>query len=206
MTSYDYDSALDESGRPTAKYNVFRDVIAKATGVTPPPVPKVAPALRVPEVKMMEAASLWTNLPKPIHSEQVLSMEDVDQNYGYILYRTHLADGGSGDLVLDQLHSYAQVYVDGKMVGVIDRRLKQDRLALDGVAANAQVDILVENTGRVNFGKTIGGERAGITKQVTFAGKPITGWEIFSLSMDRLGSLSFSAQACEGALFLSRQL
>ena len=63
----------------------------------------------VPTVRMMEAASLWTNLPKAIHSEQVLSMEDVDQNYGYILYRTHLADGGSGELVLDQLHSYAQV-------------------------------------------------------------------------------------------------
>jgi beta-galactosidase len=201
VTSYDYDSVLDESGRPTAKYFVFRDLIAKATGVTPPPVPKVAPAIRVPEVRMMEAASLWTNLPKPFRSEQVMSMEDVDQNYGYILYRTHLADGGSGELVLDQLHSYAQVYVDGKMVGVIDRRLKQDRLALDGVAANAQLDILVENTGRVNFGKTIGGERAGITKQVMFAGKPITGWEIFSLPMDRLGSLSFSAQACEGPCF-----
>ena len=201
VTSYDYDSVLDESGRPTAKYFVFRDLIAKATGVTPPPVPKVAPAIRVPEVRMMEAASLWTNLPKPFRSEQVLSMEDVDQNYGYILYRTHLADGGSGELVLDQLHSYAQVYVDGKMVGVIDRRLKQDRLALDGVAANAQLDILVENTGRVNFGKTIGGERAGITKQVTFAGKPIAGWDIFSLPMDRLGSLSFSAETCEGPCF-----
>src|SRR6202041_702100 len=107
---------------------------------------------------------------KAIHSEQVLSMEDVDQNYGYILYRTHLADGGSGELMLDQLHSYAQVYVDGKMVGVIDRRLKQARLTITA-EPNAQLDILVENTGRVNFGKAIGSERAGITKQVTLAGK-----------------------------------
>ena len=38
VTSYDYDAPLDESGHPTAKYYVLRDVIAKATGVTPPPV------------------------------------------------------------------------------------------------------------------------------------------------------------------------
>ncbi|HEY6414135.1 MAG TPA: beta-galactosidase, partial [Edaphobacter sp.] len=200
VTSYDYDSALDESGRPTAKYFVFRDLIAKATGVTPPPVPKVAAAIRVPEVKMLEAASLWSNLPKAIHSEQVMSMEDVDQNFGYILYRTHLADGGSGELVLDQLHSYAQVYVNGKMVGVIDRRLKQDRLTISA-EANAQLDILVENTGRVNFGKAIGGERAGITKQVTFADKLVTGWDIYPLSMNALGALAFSGKDCEGPCF-----
>jgi beta-galactosidase len=201
VTSYDYDSVLDESGRPTAKYFVFRDLIAKATGITPPPVPKVAPPIRVPETRMVESASLWANLPKAIPSEQVLSMEDVEQNYGYILYRTHLADGASGELVLDQLHSYAQVYVNGKMVGVIDRRLKQDRLMLDVKEANAQLDILVENTGRVNFGKSIGGERAGITKQVTLAGKVVTGWEIYPLPMNALGALAFSAKDCEGPCF-----
>ena len=42
VTSYDYGAPLDESGRPTAKYYKFRDVIAKVTGVTPPAVPVVA--------------------------------------------------------------------------------------------------------------------------------------------------------------------
>ncbi|MCU1225616.1 MAG: beta-galactosidase [Edaphobacter sp.] len=206
VTSYDYDSALDESGRPTKKYFVFRDVIAKATGKTPPPVPKVAAPIRVPEIKMMEAASLWENLPKAIHSEQPLSMEDVGQDYGYILYRTHLTNGALGELVLDQLHSYAQVYLNGKMMGVIDRRLKQDRLELYGAGANAQLDILVENTGRVNFGKAIGGERAGITKQVTLAGKVVTGWDIYPLPMTGVGALKYSTKACEGACFYRASL
>jgi len=201
VTSYDYDSALDESGRPTKKYFVFRDVIAKATGVTPPPVPKVAEAIGAPEVKMVEAASLWENLPKAIRSEQVMSMEDLDQAYGYILYRTHLAGGATGELVLDQLHSYAQVYLNGKMVGVIDRRLKQDRLTLDGAGANAQLDILVENTGRVNFGNAIGRERAGITKQVMLAGKVVTGWEIYPLPMTGVDAMKYSTKACVGACF-----
>jgi len=201
VTSYDYDSPLDESGRTTAKYFAFRDLIAKATGVTPPPVPEVAAAISVSPLTMIESASLWKNLPKPIHSQQVLSMEDVGQSYGYILYRTKLKDAASGELVLDQLHSYAQVYLNGKLAGTLDRRLKQDRLTLASTNPNAQLDILVENTGRVNFGRAIGGERAGITMQVTLAGKVISGWEIYPLPMTDVGALAFSKEPCEGACF-----
>ena len=200
VTSYDYDAPLDESGRPTAKYFAFRNVIEKATGVTPPPVPEVAPTISVPAVKLTEAASLWKNLPKPIHSEQVLSMEDVDQAYGYILYRTKLKDAASGDLVLDQLHDYAQIYVDGKLEGTLDRRLKQDRMTIDA-KENARLDILVENTGRVNFGHALPGERAGITKQVTLAGKALTGWDIYPLPMTAVDSMKYSTKPCEGACF-----
>ncbi len=199
VTSYDYDSALDESGRPTAKYYAFRKAIASATGVTPPPVPEVAPAISVPSVKMVEAVSLWNNLPRPIHSKQVLSMEDVGQAYGYILYRTEIAHGG--ELVLDQLHSYALIYVNGKLVGTLDRRLRQDRLTLAGVGGSARLDILVENTGRVNFGSALPGERAGITHQVTLDGIPLTEWDIYSLPMSNLSTLKFSSHPCAGACF-----
>ena len=201
VTSYDYDSALDESGRPTAKYFAFRDLIAKATGVTPPAVPEVAAPIGVPVVTMVEAASLWKNLPAPIRSEQVQSMEDVDQANGYILYRTKLKGAAAGELVLDELHSYALGYLDGKLVGTLDRRLKQDRLSLPVTKAGVQLDILVENTGRVNFGKFINEERAGITKQVTLAGSAITGWEIYTLPMVDVNALPFSKEPCDGACF-----
>jgi len=200
VTSYDYDSALDESGRPTPKYFAMRDVIAKATGVTPPPVPKVVPAMSVPAVSLPETASLWEHLPLAISSDQVKSMEEIGQAYGYILYRTHLRADTSGELVLDQLHGYAQVYVNKKLVGTVDRRLKQDRLTLNATAG-AQLDILVENTGRVNFGKTIGGERAGITQQVTLADKPLLGWEIYPLTMTHVDQLPFAKRPCEGPCF-----
>ncbi|HTH52870.1 MAG TPA: beta-galactosidase family protein, partial [Edaphobacter sp.] len=200
VTSYDYDSALDESGRTTPKYFALHDVIAKVTGVTPPPVPKVAPAMSVPTISLPETASLWDNLPLAISSDQIKSMEDVGQAYGYILYRTHLRADASSDLVLDQLHSYAQVYVNKRLVGTIDRRLKQDRISLHA-NAGAQLDILVENTGRVNFGKTIGGERAGITHQVTLSGKPVLGWEIYPLTMTHVEKLPFMKKPCEGPCF-----
>jgi beta-galactosidase len=218
VTSYDYDSALDESGRPTPKYFAMREIIAKATGKTlpdpnqptivtgsgkmsPDVVPPRRNAIIVEPFSLRESASLWDNLPKPIHSDQVLSMEDVDQAYGYILYRTHLAAAASGELTLDQLHSYAVVYLNGKQVGTIDRRLNQNHLTLTTVAANAQLDILVENTSRVNFGKSIGGERAGITKQVTLGNKPLTGWDIYPLPMTNATTLTYSTKPCEGPCF-----
>ena len=200
VTSYDYDSALDESGRPTPKYFGMRDIIAKVTGVNPPPVPTVAPAMSVPAVALPDAASLWENLPTAIRSDNVEAMEQIGQAYGYILYRTHLRSDVNGELVLDQLHSYAGVYLNKRLMGTIDRRLKQDRLSLHGTAG-AQLDILVENTGRVNFGKSIGGEQAGITRQVTLAGKPLVGWEIYPLTMTHVEKLPFAKRPCEGPCF-----
>ena len=85
VTSYDYDAPLDESGRPAAKFALFRDVIAKNTGITPPPIPAVDPAVAVAPAGFRQAASLWQNLPEPVRSEQPLTMEDLDQAYGYIL-------------------------------------------------------------------------------------------------------------------------
>ena len=78
----------------------------------------------------MESASLWNNLPRPVESANLLTMEDLDQAYGYILYRTELAAGDGGELAIDGLHDYAQVYVDQKLVGSLDRRLDTSRLTL----------------------------------------------------------------------------
>jgi beta-galactosidase len=201
ITSYDYDAPLDESGRPTQKYALFRDVIAKATGVTPPPIPTVAPPVAVPATQLALSASLWQNLPVPIASRTPLSMEDIGQAYGYILYRTTVANSISGDLVVDQVHDYALIYANGKLIGTLDRRLKQNHLAVDFTQPGTRLDILVENTGRVNFTVAIRGERQGITHQVTLAGKPLTGWQIYSLPMDAPQREHFAPRDCSGPCF-----
>jgi beta-galactosidase len=196
VTSYDYDAPLDESGRPTKKYWSFREVIAKARGQTPPEVPSVKPAQKIPEFRVEEAVSLWDALPVAVRSEQVQSMEDLDQAYGYILYRTQLKGAAGGKLVIDELHDYAEVYLDGKRVGSVDRRLGQDRLTLPRGAG--RLDILVENTGRINFSLALRGERKGITKQVTLAGEALKGWEIFPLPMTDVEKLPFKKSPCDG--------
>jgi beta-galactosidase len=201
VTSYDYNAPVDESGRPTAKYFTFRDTIAKATGAVPPPVPSVAPAVKVPGFALEQTASLWRVLPPPIHSEQVVSMEDLDQAYGYILYRKRLEGPVEGDLVLEELHDYAQIFLDGKLAGTLDRRLAQNHLVLKVPPAGARLDILVENSGRINFSLALRKERKGITKQVTFGGKPLLGWDIYTFPMSDLAGLPFTRGTCDGPCF-----
>ena len=199
VTSYDYDAPLDESGRPTKKYWMFRDVIRKARGVTPSEVPSVAPSEKIPAFPVDEAVSLWDVLPAPVRSQQAQSMEDLDQAYGYILYRTELKNAVGGELLIDELHDYAQVYVDGELAGTLDRRLSQNRLTLP--PGGRRLDLLIENTGRINFSLALRGERKGITKRVTLAGEPLTGWEIFPLPMTDVDKLPFKKSPCDGPCF-----
>ncbi len=206
VTSYDYDAPLDESGRPTAKYSLFREVISKDAGTVPPAVPAVAPSMKIPEFRADEAVSLWNVLPEPKHSEQVQSMEDLGQAYGYILYRTHLQGPRKGDLVLDGLHDYAQIYLDGKLAGTLDRRVNQKQIHVSTPATGAQLDILVENTGRINFNVVLRQERKGVIGQVTMDGKPVMGWDIYPLPMEQPEKYPFAKDGCEGACFYRAKL
>ena len=201
VTSYDYDAPLSESGELGPKFFLFRDVIRQVTGVMPPDPPQPLPVRALGTVALSQASSLWQNLPKPIVSDHILSMEDVGQSYGYILYRTTIARAQSGELSLDELHSYAQVYLDGVLAGTLDRRLGQSSLTIQVTHDNTRLDILVENTGRVNFGHQITGERAGITQRVLFAGQPLTGWSIYPLPMQHVSELTYGTGDCTGACF-----
>src|ERR1700757_4789201 len=140
-TSYDYDAALDEAGRPTKKYYLLRDVIQKRTGITPPPLPKPIVIAAAPKFSLVDSASLWDNLPAPIKSEKPRSMENFGQSYGYILYRKHVAEPLEGTLTLDDLRDYASIYLDGKLVGTLDRRLNQKSLPIKLPSGGAILDI-----------------------------------------------------------------
>jgi beta-galactosidase len=195
VTSYDYGAPLDEAGHPTPKFLAFRKIFAKyatcpgGTGeVCLPPIPEPPPVITIPKFTLTESTPLWANLPTPIHSDAPKPMEQFDQAYGYILYRHQLPAAVSGHLVLDELHDYAQIYLDGKLVGILDRRDKQSTLAIT-TTGPATLDILVENSARINFSPAMRGESKGITKSVTLAGQPLANWQIYPLPMTTLPSL-----------------
>jgi len=128
-------------------------------------------------------------------------MEDVNQSYGYILYRTTIGRAQSAELHIDELHSYAQIYLDGELVGTLDRRLNLSTLPIHTTHDNARLDILVENTGRVNYGREFVNERAGITKRVTLGDETLAGWQIYTLPMENAGSDNYGSDTCTGACF-----
>jgi beta-galactosidase len=196
-TSYDYDAPVSEGGELSAKYSLFRDAIRAVTGVTPPDPPAPIPVRTFATVKLNPSASLWDLLPAPINTDRPQPMERFGQSYGYILYRTAVSQ--SGELRIDGLHSYAQVYVDRKLVGTLDRRLGQNSLQIQVAGSKSQLDLLVENTGRANFGHQFPHEWAGINDSVALAGKPLAGWQVFPLPFTNIPRIAFKHTACTGA-------
>ena len=182
-TSYDYDAALDEAGRPTKKFFLLRDIIQRRTGITPPALPEPLTLTAVPSFSLGQSASLWDNLPAPVEAEEPRTMEDLGQDYGYILYRTQVTGPQSGPLNIEDLRDYAAVYVDHKLAGTIDRRLQQTSISITIPSGTSTLDILVENTGRINFGPHLPDGRAGIVGSVNLSGHNLTGWKIYSLPM-----------------------
>jgi beta-galactosidase len=184
----------------------MRKMIAEAMHQTLPPVPDSSPMMTLPIWQLKESRPLWLNLPAPIHAASPRSMEQVDQAYGYILYRTTLkandasTQGIRAELQIDGLHSYARVYLDGELQGTIDRRLGQTPLRI-AAHAGQQLDVLVENSGRINFTTKIRGERAGIVGDVRLDGRVLRDWEIVPLPLDQPPTDRFSEQACAGPCF-----
>ncbi|HEX7817174.1 beta-galactosidase family protein [Dyella sp.] len=182
-TSYDYDAPLDEAGRITPKYELLREAITTATGRQPPEIPASTPVRSLPSFVLNEAASLWDNLPPAQHADQPLPMENYGQSYGYILYRTTIHGPFKGTLYIGDVRDYAAIYVDRKSAGTVDRRLKQVSINLDIASGEHALDVLVENTGRVNFGPRVLDGHAGLIDPVMLGNEVLHDWQVFPLPM-----------------------
>jgi beta-galactosidase len=198
-TSYDYDAPMDEMGRPTEKFFALRQVLAKhlASGETLPDVPPATPVIEIPGIELTESARIFDNLGAAVESEEPLSFEDLDQGYGFVLYRTRISGPVDATLKIKELRDYAVVCVDGQRVAVLDRRHNQDATGLKIAGQAATLDILVENGGRINYGGQLPDNRKGITQSVLLGGRRLTGWQMYKLPFDHVSSLRFkSAPNC----------
>lgn len=183
VTSYDYDAPINEAGQSTPKYWALRNALTKhlAQGERISKVPKAIPTISIPRFSFTEVAPLFENLPEAKHDEQIRTMEEYGQGFGSILYRTTLpATSSSATLTVDEAHDYAQIFIDGKYVGSLDRRNGEKSLTLPRCEQGAQLDILVEAMGRINFGRAIK-DFKGITGSVSLNGSTLTGWDVFNI-------------------------
>ncbi|RFZ90151.1 beta-galactosidase [Mucilaginibacter conchicola] len=200
-SSYDYDAPLNEAGDPTPKFYKLREVIAKhlPAGQTLPEIPQKRRRTYALEVtKVSGVANLFNNLGLQTESERPLSFEDLDQGYGLVLYRTTLANAINGLLKIKELRDYATIYLNGKRVAVLDRRLGQDSVQLSGVSANSVLDVLVENNGRINYGPYLTDNRKGITEKVTLAGQELLGWKMYKFPLTTPAGFKYLPAQNEG--------
>ena len=186
-SSYDYDAPISEAGWTTPKYFKLRDLLQSylPAGETLPEPPASIPVMEVPAITHWQVAPLFDNLPAPRQTADIRPMEQFDQGWGTILYRTTLKDDISGTLHIDEVHDWAQVFADGRLLGRLDRRQGEFTLPLKGtLKKGTRLDILVEAMGRVNFDKSIH-DRKGITRRVEVlsgdTARELKGWTVYNL-------------------------
>ena len=194
ISSYDYDAPLDEAGNATDKFMKFRAVIAKhlPVGQTLPSVPAAKPTIAISDIHLDQSVSLLNILPAPKSNTTPLTFEDLNQDYGYVLYRTKIKGGKNGILKLKDLRDYAIVMVNGKTVGTMDRRIKLDSMQVDLPSGDVTLDILVENMGRINFGKYLLQNKKGITESVWFDHAELKNWAMYSLPFADIKGVKFT--------------
>ncbi len=188
ITSYDYDAPISEAGWNTPKYDSLRALMMKYVKYKVPAVPARIPVIALPHITLNKTVDLFQIIDKmqAVENDKPMTFEDLNQGYGYVLYRRHFNQPISGIMRVPGIADYGIVYVNGEKVGELNRLTGKDSLEVN-VPFNGTLDILVENCGRINYGARITENLKGITQPITIEGNEITGnWQMYQLPMDKM--------------------
>ena len=166
VTSYDYDAPITEWGAVTPKYYLLRETLQKYSDKKLPAVPKAKPIIAVPQFEITEFAPLQAGVQKTVESRDVQTMEALDMGWGSMQYTTTLpAIPAGATLAINDAHDYAQIFINGKYIGKIDRVKNEKVISIPACKAGDKLTILIEAMGRINFGRAIK-DFKGITESV----------------------------------------
>ena len=203
-SSYDYDAPISEAGWTTPKFFQTRALFAKylLPGEVLPDPPAQNPVITFASVELTNTAPVFANLPTPVIDKTPQPMESYDQGYGCIIYRTTIPAGPPAELEVAAVHDFGFVYLDRHGIGIFDRRHAGGKILVPARKAEAQLDILVEPMGRINFGPEMV-DHKGIIAPVKLAGKTLEGWEIYRLPLDYecIAALKFTPGKDNGPAF-----
>ncbi len=192
QTSYDYNAPVDEAGRLTPKYRALRELLIRRLQIDPPAPPPDPPVIALPAIRLDEREPLLDTLPaKPtLVSARPVSMEELGQAYGFVLYRKRFDHGVRGALELRDARDYTIVLVNGRTVGrsFLGDGLDTNRLRLDE-SGPATLDLLVYNLGRISVpvsANTQARARKGLIGGAYLDGTELTGWDIYSLPLETI--------------------
>ncbi|WP_449621771.1 glycoside hydrolase family 35 protein [Robertmurraya sp. Marseille-Q9965] len=198
ITSYDYDALLTEWGEPTAKYFAVQKAIKKIVKNSWQETPRDLIRKDLGKVKLNRKVSLFSTLSTLSHKvlhPHTLTMEELDQNYGYILYQTKVDNR-------EQLENCKVVDANDRVQVFADKKLihteYQETLGSDFVLPKEtkELSVLVENVGRVNYGARLlsptqrKGIRSGVMIDIHFHSY----FDHYPLALDDLSKVDFTGK------------
>ncbi|MER5254813.1 beta-galactosidase family protein [Streptomyces sp. NPDC002855] len=190
VTSYDYDAPIDEFGRPTEKFRLFREVLAAYAQGPLPELPAPPPSLRehtpVDLTDWAPLSAVMESLGGPVAEYAVPpTFEELDVDRGLVRYAlTVPGPRRPYPLSVRGLRDRAVVSVDGVRAGVLT---EEEPTLPEPVAGHARVELWVESLGRVNYGPRTG-EAKGITGGVLHERQYLHGVRAQGLRLDAFDS------------------
>ncbi|KAI1304949.1 Beta-galactosidase [Halotydeus destructor] len=177
-TSHDFNGVLDESG-DTRTYFALRNLLALYLPLPEGTQPRPTQKLAADRVQMYPAASLSNIMAeaKQLTRQYPMTFEQLGVSSGYVVYRTTISFKPSGPtkLSIPGLQDRAQVILDGNLVGILSRQQQMHTMPLVA-SKGSDLVIVVENQGRISYGKKIAKEIKGIIGNVTFGFTNLTDW------------------------------
>ena len=210
-TSYDYDAPIAEDGRLTAKFHAYRQTIARyrdlpdyeaereRLGITENPTMQPRLDLQLEHSHNLRTLPLWRSEGEGW--PWVPTFEEAGIDLGFQLLKREItvfpwSDGAIVPLRFMELHDRAYVWGNGVFLGVADRNDPDQEISLEpalGDVAERQslegttvdLEILVENLGRVNFGPHLGDPK-GVVRGIWYGVRFLNNWQVVSLSPESL--------------------
>ena len=199
VTSYDYDALLTEAGDLTEKYHLVKDILKKYEHKIKKHKNhkyfsvKESKKMNYGDVEFTEYGTFKENLDlisKHYTSPYPLTMEEIDQDYGFILYKTTIKGKIEAlKLNLQEVRDRALVYLNGEYQGVIDRNNKQEIL-LSADGPESTLEILVENMARINYGPLLKDPK-GITEGVRIGNQFLFNWDIYTIPLKDIENIKY---------------
>lgn len=203
-TTYDYDALLTEWGDTTEKFTRVQKVFGgQSKGV------ENHRKIAYPEAEYQGSASLFDHLDQlstsPVTNNWPLPMEELNQGYGYLVYRSDIGEQRTIEKAkLIEADDRAKVYLNQKEVVTQYREEIGTEFSLElERPVNNELTILMENMGRVNYGPNLlapgqkKGIRGGVMLDLHFHAK----WEHYPIDLEKAHQLDYQKVATTGPAF-----
>ena len=204
ITSYDYGAPLDEQGNPTEKYYAMQKMVHELFPEIKQKEPLVKASLSVEQIPLASKVSLFEvldDISEKVTTKYPQTMEELDQSYGYLLYRTKVQRDAQEERyrIIDG-RDRAKVYLNGEhVVTQYQEKIGEDIFVQPPFEEN-ELTILMENMGRVNYGHKLlaDTQRKGIRQGVMSDLHFILDWEQYALAFDQPLTLDYTKAWQEG--------
>lgn len=200
ITSYDYGAPLDEQGNPTEKYYALQKMVHETFPELQQMEPLIKQTIEKKSIPLTDKVSLFATLDtisKPIQTQYPETMEELGQNTGYLLYRTMIEkDADEERFRIIDGRDRSQFFLNGELKATQYQTEIGEDIRVPLKQTNNQIDILIENMGRVNYGHKLfadtqkKGIRTGVMADLHF----ITNWEQYNLPLDSCEKVDYSKE------------